>query len=367
MLVPSDNSAVFQTVQELNLDKLPYGHLVSIVRFDHYVISPVKPEEAIFGGDRLVFSGHIEPLLELRNSMGFANSTKHLFNLRDNEGVKKNIQFFSIPPKSSLSGKRMIDTHFEDDHSVTLVALMRANERVDSLPRETELQSGDLLLFEGEKIKLSEFNHLLVPHQAPPIIQPTWRTWVSLAVMALVVLLPALGVVSLLPAVFCATMVLCGLRCSTRVQAWSSINWTIITMMTGAFCISAAMRESGLADAISKAIMQICGTAPMQATIVLTAASIVMTQFIFDASVVSVLIPIAIQLSATLGVNPLPLAMAIMLGTSCNFTTHISTAHMIPMFSLGGFKVRDITKFGLPLCLIMFVTIILVVKLFYPF
>ena len=40
---------------------------------------------------------------------------------------------------------------------------------------------------------------------------------------------------------------------------------------------------------------------------------------------------------------------------------------MIQMFSVGGFKVKDITKFGLPLCLIMFVTIILVIKFFYPF
>lgn len=367
MLVPSDNNAVFQTIQDLKLNKLEYGQLVSIVRFDHYVISPVKPDEPIFGGDRLVFSGHIEPLLELRNSMGFANSTKHLFNIRDNEGVKKNIQFFSIPPKSSLVGKRMVDIPFEEENVVTLVALMRASERAQSLPRETELQAGDLLLFEGEKIRLAEHNNMLVPHQAPPIIQPTWRTWVSLAVMALAIFLPALGVVSLLPAVFCATMVLCGIKCCSRAQAWSSINWTIMTMMTGAFCISAAMKESGLADALSNTIMQFCGTDPMQATIVLTGTAIVMTQFIFDASVVAVLIPIAIQLSATLGVSPLPLAMAVMLGTSCNLTTHISTAHMIPMFSLGGFKVSDITKFGLPLCLIMFVTIILVVKLFYPF
>lgn len=367
MLVPTDNSAIFQTVQELHLDKITCGQLVSIVRFDHYVISPVKPDEPIFGGDRLVFSGHIEPLLELRDSMGFANSTKHLFNLHDNEGMKKNIQFFSIPPKSPLSGKRMIDIPFEDENAVTLVALMRANEHVASLPRETELETGDLLLFEGEKIKLSEFNNILVPHQSPPIVQPNWKTWVSLAVTTSAILLPATGIVPLLPTLFFATMLLCGLKCCSRSQAWSSINWTIVTMMTGAFCISAAMKDSGLASCISNSILQLCGTNPMQATIVLTGVSIIMTQFIFDASVVSVLIPIAIQLSSTLGINPLPLAMAIMLGTSCNFTTHISTAHMIPVLPLGGLKVSDITKFGLPLCLIMFVTIILVVKLFYSF
>lgn len=367
MLVPTDNSAVFQTIQELQLDQLSYGHLVSIVRFDNYVISPVKPSEAVFGGDRLVFSGLIEPLLELRDRMGFASSNKHLFNLHENDGVKKNIQFFSIPPQSPLSGKRLIDTEFEDKHAVTLVALMRASERITTLPRETELHTGDLLLFEGEKIKLSAFSNLLVPHQAPPIVQPSWRTWASLAIVFLVVLLPALGVVSLLTAVFCATMLLCGIKCCSRSQAWSSINWTIITMMTGAFCISAAMKDSGLASNISDAITNLCGTNPMQATIVLTGSAILMTQFIFDASVISVLIPIAIQLSASLGVNPLPFAMAVMLGASCNFTTHISTAHMIPVLPIGGFKVSDITKFGLPLCLIMFVTIILVVKLFYPF
>lgn len=367
MLVPTENNATLKTIQELQLDQLNYGQLVSIVRFDHFVISPVKPDEPIFGGDRLVFSGHIEPLLELRDRMGFTSSSKHLFNLNEEEGVKKNIQFFSIPPKSPFAGKRLIDLHFEEEHAVTLVALMRSDERIASLPRETELHVGDLLLFEGEKIRLPNFNYMMIPQQAPPIIQPTWRSWVSLAMTFLVVLLPALGVVSLISAAFFAAIVLCALKCCSRSQAWSSINWPIITMMMGAFCISAAMESSGLASALSNVIMHFCGTDPMQATIVLTGTSIIMTQFIFDASIVSILIPIAIQLSSTLGITPIPFAMAILLGTSCNLTTHISTAHMIQMFSVGGFKVKDITKFGLPLCFIMFVTIILVIKFFYPF
>lgn len=91
MLVPTENKATLKTIQELQLNKLNYGQLVSIVRFDNFVISPVKPDETIYGGDRLVFSGHIEPLLELRDRMVFTSSTKHLFNLKENEGVKKNI------------------------------------------------------------------------------------------------------------------------------------------------------------------------------------------------------------------------------------------------------------------------------------
>lgn len=367
MLVPTNNDAVLKTVQEAGLAQLDCGHLVSIVRFDHYVIAPVSPDEHIFGGDRLVFSGHIESLMELRDKKGFANSTKHVFDLNKTEQGKKNLQIFSVPPKSPLKGKRLLDTDFEDKHRVTLVALLHAGKYSEELPRGTVLETGDMLLFEGEKVNLSSFNDILTPHKSSNFVRPNWRTWVSVLVTILIILLPALGIVPLLTAVFAAAMLLCVLRCCNRLQAWSSINWSLIVMMTGAFTLSLAMKESGLAENVSNAIIGFCGTDTTQALIVVTAITILMTQFVFDASVVSVMIPIAVELSSSIGVDVLPMAMAVLLGTACNFTTHISTAHMIAVYPVGGFRLANIFRFGLPLCFVMFVTIILVVKLFYPF
>ena len=66
LLVPTECPHVGETVEEAGLYKVPGGHIIEIIRFDHEIISPVSKDEFIFGGDRLVFSGDVERILELR-------------------------------------------------------------------------------------------------------------------------------------------------------------------------------------------------------------------------------------------------------------------------------------------------------------
>lgn len=81
LLVPTECPHVGETVEEAGLYKVPGGHIIEIIRFDHEIISPVSKDEFIFGGDRLVFSGDVERILELRKSHQLVNATHHVFTL----------------------------------------------------------------------------------------------------------------------------------------------------------------------------------------------------------------------------------------------------------------------------------------------
>lgn len=66
LMVPTTNPLVGQSVGECGLMDVRGGRLVEIVRFDKEIISPVPADEFILGGDRLVYSGQIDAILDLR-------------------------------------------------------------------------------------------------------------------------------------------------------------------------------------------------------------------------------------------------------------------------------------------------------------
>lgn len=367
MLVPTTNSLVGSTIEEAGLNKLDCGHIVRIVHFDHEVITPVSNDDIILGGDRLVFTGDITELVKLRDKLEFVSSTHHVYNINELNIRHNQYSKISLTNKSPLVGKSISETDFEETNHVVLVALLRAGERIDKLPREIILKTGDTLLFEGEKIQLPTTSEQYIIHEAPQMGKLSWRGGISIVALALVIILSAVNVMPLLDAAFCAALCLCALGCCTRAQAWSSIVWNFVVMLTGAFAIGIAMKSSGLAGALSDIIGIFCGTSPMQTTITLTIAAVLMTQVLFDATVVPVLVPIALESAAQMGISPLPLVMAILLGSACNFTTPISTAHMVMVYPVGGYRVRDLVNFGWPFCIIMTVAIVIAVQLFYPY
>lgn len=66
LLVPTDNPAVGKTVEDAELYNVKGGSLLEIVRFDKEIISPVPKDEWILGGDRLIYAGQINEILELK-------------------------------------------------------------------------------------------------------------------------------------------------------------------------------------------------------------------------------------------------------------------------------------------------------------
>jgi len=107
----------------------------------------VSKDEFIFGGDRLVFSGDVERILELRKSHQLVNATHHVFTL-DEVDRNRRLQMANVRFTSPLVGKKMEDTDFEEKNDVVLVAVAREGERIQQSPREVVLEKGDTLLLE---------------------------------------------------------------------------------------------------------------------------------------------------------------------------------------------------------------------------
>lgn len=369
LLVPTDNEYVGKTVSEAGLQSVSGGNLIEIVRFDKEVISPVPADEFIMGGDRLVYSGQIDSILDLRNSHGLTSAAKHVFSLDD---VEKGRQFYTanVLRGSSLIGTSMEESNFEESHNTVLVAVVREGERIDSNPRGVMIEQGDVLLFEcgqkqGEAFKkaagkdLQFFDSDDIPHIGK-------KTIVSAFIMIAMIMLSTFNVMTLLQACFVAAAAMLVTKCCTTKQASDSIDWNILMIFAGSVCLGTAIDHTGIATKLAESILGLCGTNALLALICICFVATFVTEFISNTACAAMFYPIAYQTATSLGANPVTFCIALMIAVSSSFATPIGSPTHMMVYGEGGYRFTDFMKPGLIMNIVILAANIFIVTLLFP-
>ena len=367
MLVPADNKHVGQSISEAGLKDIHGGHLIEIIHFDE-VISPVPDDEPIMGGDRLVFAGQIDELLDLKRSHGFVNADHPVFT-KSEAGKDRQLRTAYVPLNSSLIHKRVCDTTFEKDTNMTLVAVSRSGKRIEQPPREVKLHVADMLLLECPprlNIDTDQLKSLLYfddTDQVPNIGVPTL---ISTAIMIAMVTLSALNIMPLLQCAFLAAMAMLVFRCCTPDQAMKSINWGILMVFAASVVLGVAIQKTGIAERLAFGILDVCGTNPIVVMTVICFVATFITEFISNTAAGAMFFPIMYESAIQLGYEPFPFLIALMISVSSSFATPIgSPTHML-VYAAGGYRFSDFMRVGLLMNLIILAANILIVNLVYP-
>ena len=357
MLVTSNNPHIGKTIGELGLNHVQAGSLVELIHFDNYrQMSPVSDDEPLMGGDRLIFSGQIDDLLELAKEMGFVSSDHPVFSVSGKRG-KRQLNTAYVCFGSNLIGKRLSDTTFEHDSNMTLVAVSRRGERIKVPPRDVVLHAGDSLLFVHQ------------PHQkindSPEIPVTGLKPLVSTVIMISMVLLATTGIMSLLQSAFLAASAMLVFRCCTPTQAMNSINWEIIITLAGGIAISTAIQKTGIADYVATGVFSLCGNNPLLVLIALCVMAAIVTEFVSNSSAIVLMFPIVYATTVDLGCPLLPYAIALLLSVNSAFLTPVSSPLNLLVYGPGGYRATDYLRIGLPLKLVYLTTAIVAICLIY--
>jgi di/tricarboxylate transporter len=92
----------------------------------------------------------------------------------------------------------------------------------------------------------------------------------------------------------------------------------------------------------------------------------VLTELVSNNAVAVVVTPIAIGLGSSLGVDPRPLVVAVMVAASASFATPIGYQTNMLVYGPGGYKFTDFMRIGIPLNLSVGLIASLVIPLFWP-
>ena len=369
LLVPTDNPAVGETVEEAGLYSVKGGSLVEIVRFDKEIITPVPKDEWILGGDRLIYAGQINEILELKRTHGLAAADHHVWSIDDID-TKRKMRTAYVSFGSDLIGQSMTQCDFEQKNDVVLIAVARQGHRVDGQPREISLQAGDTLLLEcppkgddqlesANKRSLTFFDSHYVPQLGP-------RTCISAIVVLLMFVLSYLGVMPLMASTMLAAGMMLLTKCCRIDSIVKYIEWDILLILGSTVVLSTAIAKTGIADFLAQNILDICGNHPYFVMAVMCVLASIVSEFVSDVGTAAIFFPVMYDQAVLMDCNPIPFVVSLMLCVSLSYASPLGSIPNMLIYGPGSFKFSDFARLGVVMHVVLLCIAIVAVNLIYP-
>ena len=357
MLVEANSPIAGKTIEEAGLRHLPGVYLAEIER-DGLVVPAVSPHERLRSGDRLIFVGIVESVVDLQKIRGLIPAADQVFKLEAPRSDRCLIEAV-VSRDCPLVGKTIREGRFRTVYQAVVVAVARSGQRLNQKVGDIVLNTADTLLLEAQPSFVdhhrSSRDFLLVSRlddSSPPRHE---RASVALAIVAAMVAVVTLGWLSLLKASLLAAGAMILTRCCRATIARRSVDWQVLVTIGASFGIAQALEVSGAALFVSETLISLARDNPWLALAAVYVMTAVVTNFITNNAAALMMFPVALATAASLpggGVNPMPFVIAVMMAASAGFATPLGYQTNLMVYGPGGYRTADFLKVGLPLILV---------------
>jgi len=369
MLVQRSGPLVGQTIEQAGLRQLPGLYLLEIDR-EGEILQAVGPQQRLAAGDRLVFVGIVESVVDLQKIRGIAPATDQTFKLDAPRSERCLIEAV-VSDRCRLIGKSIREGQFRSVYNAAVIAVARGGKRIHAKIGDIVLQAGDTLLLEAHQDFVSQQRNasdfLLVSgieNSAPPRHD---LAWVALGILLAMVTVVALNWLDLLAAALCAASLMVLTHCCTGAEARRSIDWSLLLVIAAALGIGKTIETSGLAAVVGERIISLAGSNPWLVLAAVYFVTMLFTELITNNAAAILSFPIALAVSKDLEVSFLPFAIAVAIAASAGFSTPFGYQTNLMVYGPGGYRFADYLRVGIPLNLLFMLVTVALTPLVFPF
>ncbi|MFA9203463.1 MAG: SLC13 family permease [Flavobacteriales bacterium] len=367
MAVAGDGSLVGKTIVEAGLRNLRGLYLVEIER-QGTIVTAVSSEEKLQAGDRLVFAGDVEAVIELRQLHGLVPSIGSTPTLAKDMPERRIIEAVLSPECLSV-GETIRESRFRDKYGAVVLAVARHGRRINGNLGNIRLEAADTLLLEARPAFVSRQKYsrdfLLIndtleerPNHA--------KAGIAWLILVAVIGLAAFEVTSMLNASMLGALAMLATRCISPNLARRSIDGHVLLTIAASFALGAALEKTGAAAWLAAGIMSLtAGDALLMliGTYVLVTS---LTETISNNAAALITLPIVLATTTAAGLPPEPFVLTLMMAASASFATPIGYQTNLMIYGPGGFQFNDFLKAGIPLNIICGILTVAAVTFWYP-
>jgi len=368
-VVETRGPLVGKTVEAAGLRHLPGLFLAEIER-DGEVLPAVSPTERLRSNDRLVFVGVVESVVDLYRIRGLQPATDQVFKLREPREERCMVEAV-VSDRCPLVGKSIREGRFRTEYNAAVIAVARGGRRLRGKIGDIVLQPGDTLLLETHPnfldLQRNARDFFLVSGVEDSAPRRHDRAWIALAVLAAMVALAASGIMSMLNAALLAACAMILFRCATLAEARRYVDWNVLMVIGAALGVGRALSNSGAGGLIADGIIQAAGGNPWLVLAAVFAVGTLFTELITNNAAAVLVFPIALSAAQSLGVDPMPFVVALMIAASASFSSPLGYQTNLMVYGPGGYQIRDYLRFGIPLNVIAGVITVALAPLVWPF
>jgi len=375
MQIEKDSPIIGKSIEQAELRGLDGLYLSAIVR-DDQIIHAVTPEVILFNGDKLLFVGDIESVVDLRKIRGLVPAAKELKDI-DGRIITRTMVEAVIAGSSSLVGQSVKDSQFRSTYNGVILSIHRKGRPMKEKIGDIVLEVGDTLLIESDNSFLrtwrqSQDFYLVsqVDNSRAPLHN---KAWISLAILGLLIALLTTSTyfgIGLIAAVWLCGLLMVATGCINGPASRQAINIQVLIVIGAAMGIGQAVAQSGLAVAASSTLLDFTNSlnvgnyGTLFTIFVLTSiAAQLMTNF--GAAVI--MFPIVIGAAEGIGASPYPFVFTMMAAAGCNFLTPVTYQTNLMVYGPGGYKFMDFPRLGVPLTLLVAIVATTIAPLVFPF
>ncbi len=330
-----------------------------------------KPSEKtkLQAGDLLVLDGSREGIFALneRKVVRFTGNPED--ELSETLKKKHGMAEVVLLPTSRLVGQTLRELKLRKRFGIEVLGIQRRGKTLHERLMKERLQIGDQLLIHGDPQTIASLENddsfrIISDTIEAPV--DTKKAPLALGIFALTILLASTNIMPLAVATMVGTFLIFLTRCITPAEAYRSMNWSALILISCMLALGKAMEVSGLATYLASQVVNLMGWQnPKLLLGGFFLLSMVLTQPMSNQAAAVVVLPIAIQTALQLGLNPRSFAMMIAIGAATSYITPLEPACMM-VYGPGNYRFMDFVKVGSLLTVIVFAIALLMVPVLWP-
>ena len=273
-----------------------------------------------------------------------------------------------VPPSSRFIKQEVGALRLRKRYGISVLAVNRGDQvfRGEDV-RKTSLHAGDTLVLHSfwRDLTLAAEDRDLVPvTDIPSEEQRPGKIWHALLFFALAMGLGLFTNLRLSVAMMTGAigMLLAGVL--NMEEAYGAINWKTIFIMASLIPLGTSMDSTGTAAWIAQELLAHIGHLPqwvLQACIAIMA--LLFSQVISHVGAAVMMVPMAINIALASGGNPSAYALIVAMSVSNTFLIPGASPTILLVAGPGGYRPSDFLRVGIPLTVLMLVTMLVMVNI----
>ncbi len=278
---------------------------------------------------------------------------------RDDHGVVEVV----VGPKSMLCGNSLKEARFAEHFGVVVVALHRSDTdllRASADLAEVVLQAGDLLLVQGPESRIAAMRgqwDLMMLDSKMVLPRTPLAPW-ALGIMAAVVALASFKVLPIHVAAMLGVVAMLWKGCVKFEGVGRALSLEVVLLVASSIALGLSLVGSGAADWLASGAVAATSEWPAAAQVAcIMTMSALLTNFVSNSASAAIGTPIAVTMANQLGLPAEPFVLAILFGANLSYATPMAYQTNLLVMSAAGYSFRDFVRVGLPLVVLMLVTL----------
>ena len=264
---------------------------------------------------------------------------------------------------SILRGRSLNGVRFADRYGLIILALHRVGKHLEKVYDEIgdiRLRAGDVLLVQGPREQIASLKKAkdFLVLDATMDLPFTRKAPVSLLIMAGVVLTASLGLLPIAISAPCGALLMIFTGCLKWRDATSALSAQVILIVAASLALGTALLKTGGADYLARLFVTLAGGASPNFVISgLMLLMGILTNIVSNNAAAVIGTPIAVSIATQMGQPPEPYVLAVLFGANMSYATPMAYKTNLLVMNAGQYTFNDFLRIGVPLVLIMWVTL----------